>query len=96
MNRSSDDFTPAVQQDEEATEPLGLLSFVRPPHPSFRWHSSSEGLARSLHLILCRTPSRCSGLSRSLSGPGSSDATVSLETLWSRPISRRFLPSVER
>lgn len=75
------------------TSPPGLLSFVRPPHPSPRWHSSREGSARSLHLTLCRTPSACSEQRAYSRAAGWSVAVtvepVSLETLWRRPSSGR-------
>jgi hypothetical protein len=94
MNRSSDGSARRpVPVDGIPIGPLGLLSFVRPSHPSLRWHSSSEGRARSLHLALCRTPSSCSGLARPSSAGGSSVGPVSLEILWRRPISRRFSPN---
>lgn len=93
MNRSSDDSTAFAQRGDQ--EPLGLRSFVRPDHPSYRWHSSLLAQAWSLHLLLCRSPSSCSASEPSSSVAGALVGlnTASLETLWRRGSSERHSPN---
>lgn len=56
MKANDDSSTPESPEPTAQRGSVGQASALRPPHPLLRWHSSSEGRARSRRLVRCHSP----------------------------------------